>query len=243
MPAEGEAIGQHAADTLRHGGCFLIPISRAVIFANGEVSEFAAVRDLLRAGDTLIAADGGSRHLAQLGRLPALLIGDLDSTPEAEVERLSRAGVRVERYPVAKNETDLELAILAAIEAGYHQVVIVGALGGRLDQTLGNIALLGDPRFAGADIRLDDGREEVWLVRQETTISGRAGDTVSLLPVGGEAHVVVTEGLEYPLKDETLYPYRTRGISNVLVGNEALVSVREGEMVCVHRRVRMKDEG
>ncbi|HEY3416478.1 MAG TPA: thiamine diphosphokinase [Armatimonadota bacterium] len=221
----------------------MIQESRAVIFANGNVSNLAAVRNLLRQGDYLIAADGGSRHMAQLGRLPALLIGDLDSTPEAEVERLSRAGVRVERYPTAKDETDLELAIRTAVDGGYRQVVIVGALGGRLDQTLGNIALLGDPRFAGADLRLDDGREEVWLVRQETRIEGSAGDTVSLLPVGGEVRGVVTEGLDYPLQDETLYPYRTRGISNRLGGSEARVWVREGELICIHMRKMEKDEG
>ncbi len=214
----------------------MIQETRAVIFANGDVSDLAAVRNLLRESEYLIAADGGSRHLAQLGRLPALLIGDLDSTPEAEVERLRRAGVRVERYPTAKDETDLELAIRAGVDGGYRQVVIIGALGGRLDQTLGNIALLGDPRFAGADLRLDDGHEEVWLVRGETRIEGSAGDTVSLLPVGGEARGVVTEGLEYPLKDETLYPYRTRGISNRLVSGAARVWVREGEVLCIHTR-------
>jgi thiamine pyrophosphokinase len=214
----------------------LIQNSRAVIFANGEVDDLEAVTRLLRASDRLIAADGGSRHLARLGRLPDLLIGDLDSTPAAEVDRLARAGVSIERHPAAKDETDLELAVLRAVEGGYREVIVVGALGGRLDQTLGNIALLGDPRFAEVDLRLDDGREEVFLIHGRRTIRGAAGDRVSLLPALGEAVGVTTRALEFPLNDETLYPYRTRGISNRMLKDEAEVSLRQGELLCVHTR-------
>ncbi len=210
--------------------------SRAVIFANGEVENLEAVRRLLRPDDTRIAADGGLRHLEQLGLDPHLLIGDLDSASPEAVDRLVSAGIPVERYPVAKDETDLELAILHAAKAGYRDVLIVGALGGRVDQTLGNLFLLTDPRFAGLRLRLDDGCDEVALVRDEMVIDGEPGDRVSLLPAGGDAQGVTTNQLAFPLDDEALLPYRTRGISNRMLGRQARISLRSGTLFCIHTR-------
>jgi thiamine pyrophosphokinase len=215
----------------------LTPTPRAVIFANGPVDDLPAAARLLRPEDTLIAADGGLRYLNQLGRLPALLIGDLDSTTPDDVQRLSQAGVPVERHPVAKDETDLELAILRAAADGFTRVLVIGALGGRLDQTLANLALLADPRFASLDLVLDDGREEAFLIRTQAAIHGAPGDTISLLPLQGDAHGVTTQSLEYPLHAETLYPYRTRGISNRMLAATAHVSLTAGLLLCIHTRV------
>jgi thiamine pyrophosphokinase len=217
-------------------GFLLTPTPRAVIFANGPVEDLPAAARLLRPEDTLIAADGGLRYLDQLGRLPALLIGDLDSTPPAAVERLSREGVPIERHPVAKDETDLELAILRTAADGFLRILVIGALGGRLDQTLANLALLADPRFAALDLVLDDGHEEAFLIRTQAVITGALGDLVSLLPVQGEAHGVTTGSLEFPLRAETLYSYRTRGVSNRMLASTAYVYLTAGLLLCIHTR-------
>ncbi|MEN6409090.1 MAG: thiamine diphosphokinase [Anaerolineaceae bacterium] len=210
--------------------------SRAVIFVNGDLPNPAAVEHLLQNDDLIIAADGGLRHLRALGRLPHMLIGDLDSVNPGDLSALQTAGVRILKYPPAKDETDLELAMNAALESGADHILLVGALGGRLDQTLGNLFLLSDPRFAALDVRLEDGQVEAFLIRNQTDVTGEPGDTVSLLPLGAPAEGVTTDGLQYPLRDETLYPYRTRGISNVLCGSRARVSLRSGLLLCVHMR-------
>jgi thiamine pyrophosphokinase len=119
---------------------------------------------------------------------------------------------------------------------GYHTIRIVAALGGRLDQTLGNIFLLSRPELAEIDIRLEDGQQEVFLIRSLGRLNGQPGDTISLIPLTTQVTGVVTEGLRYPLVDEILYFDQTRGISNVLLESEAAIQVREGILLCVHER-------
>lgn len=211
-------------------------LHRAVIFANGELRNPAALASMLQPEDFLVAADGGLHHIWHLGRQPRLVIGDLDSLSATDLARLSADGVAIQRHPPEKNETDLELALQAVAAAGYTHVWVTAALGRRLDQTLGNVFLLARPEFAVLDIRLVDGECEAFVIRNEALILGQPGDVVSLLPLLGVASGVETEGLRYPLNAETLYPDRTRGISNVLDAPQALVKVAEGMLLCVHFR-------
>jgi thiamine pyrophosphokinase len=211
-----------------------MPDRRALIFANGELQDAAVVKSMAKPDDLLVAADGGARHLTRLGWTPHAVVGDLDSLPSGEVEDLRNAGVEIHKFPAEKDETDLELAILYAVEQGCRELVILGGLGGRIDQTLGNIALLGLPQLAGLDARLEDGRDEIFLIRAERGVSGRPGEIVSLLPWGAPVRGIITRGLRYPLRGETLYPERSRGISNELIGDTATIQVEEGTLLCVH---------
>lgn len=209
---------------------------RVIIFANGFLPDPKRAQALVRPDDILIAADGGIRHLLALGFHPHAVVGDLDSLPPLLLETLQRRGAVIHPYPREKNETDLELALRHALEYRPQAIRVVGALGLRLDQTLANVALLAAPWLEGVDVRLDDGVEEVLLVRSEATIEGQPGETVSLIPWGMPVEGITTEGLLWPLREETLYPDQTRGISNELTGPQARVRVRSGLLVIVHRR-------
>jgi thiamine pyrophosphokinase len=211
-------------------------LQRIVIFANGELPHLTQARSLLRAGDIIICADGGTRHALSLGIQPDLIVGDLDSADQGAVQKFREAGVKVESHPRDKNETDLELAINRAIEWHPQQLIIVAALGGRLDQTLANITLLVDARLSVSDARLDDGVEEVLLCRDRAGIHGRAGDLISLIPWQGMVSGIQTVGLKWPLRRETLYPDKTRGISNEMIGDSASVVIESGLLLIVHRR-------
>jgi thiamine pyrophosphokinase len=155
-------------------------------------------------------------------------------------------GGRLLQYPAEKDQTDLELALDYAIQQGFREILIIGALGGRLDQTLGNLSLLTNPRLStprhgsgqAFDIRLDDGVEEAFFVRSRSEVHGRPGDTVSLAPWGAAAEGVTTEGLKWPLRGETLYSHKTRGISNTLLGEIATISLKSGLLLVVHCRNR-----
>ncbi len=84
-------------------------------------------------------------------------------------------------------------------------------------------------------IRLLDGSQEVFLLRcgESAEVTGSPGDTVSLIPLGGDAQGVTTSGLEYPLTGETLAFGATRGVSNVLLGESATVHLESGLLLCV----------
>jgi thiamine pyrophosphokinase len=185
--------------------------------------------------DLVIAADGGARHAGALGRRLDLWVGDGDSIGEDELAALERAGVPIRRSAVDKDESDTELAVLAALDAGAPRVTILGALGGaRLDHELANVWLLGHPRLVGCDIRLIDAAVRVRLVGPgRVDLGGRVGDLVSLLPFAGDAAGMAREGLRYPLRNESLRSGPSRGLSNVRVADDASLVIESGRILVV----------
>lgn len=214
----------------------------AVIVANAPTFQAAPFRDLLARADLVIAADGGGNALFAAGLTPDLVIGDLDSLAPEAAEAFAAAGVTFLRYPIEKDETDLELALLAAAARQADTIDVLGAIGGRWDQGLSNVALLALPELAGRRVRLLDVDQEAYLARGETLISGSAGDTISLLPLGGPARGVTTRGLYYALENDELRFERSRGVSNVIVQTPAAVLVREGMLLVVRVWRREADQ-
>jgi thiamine pyrophosphokinase len=205
-----------------------------IIVANAIELDITPYADIIRWADMTLAADGGACPLLDAGILPHAVIGDLDSLDQARLDALNQQGVEIRAYPRAKDETDLELALLLAVERGATQIDILGALGGRWDHTLANVALLAHPALSNCRVRLLADRQELFLVRDVATIEGRVGDTVSLLPLTGNAGGVTTRGLLYPLKDATLRFDQARGVSNVLIEPPCEVALREGILLVVH---------
>ncbi|MDO8754139.1 MAG: thiamine diphosphokinase [Anaerolineales bacterium] len=214
-------------------------MSRIIIFANGNLPDPDKAHALLRESDFIIAADGGTHHALALGRTPNIIIGDLDSAT-FDLRPLTEKGTQVIQFPKDKNETDLELAIQHALTLNPEQIIILAALGGRLDQTLGNIALISDSFILHPSsfiLHLDDGIEEVFFCRDECKINGTVGDIVSLIPWQGEVTGIVTTGLKWTLQNETLYPQKTRGISNEMLNDTATIQIKSGLLLIVHRRI------
>jgi len=209
---------------------------RVIIFANGDLPDLNKARALLRPDDFILCADGGTHHALALGSTPNLVIGDMDSIHKDDWQKLEKAGVSIELFPRDKNETDLELAITRAIEFQPKEIIIIAALGGRLDQTLANIALLADSRLSAFDVRLDDGMEEIFFCVNQAKVHGRSGDIVSLIPWGSPVYGIQTQNLKWPLNNETLYPEKTRGISNEMLSESASIEIESGLLLITHRR-------
>ncbi len=183
---------------------------------------------------TVIAADSGLGLAAALGVSADLVVGDMDSVDPAALVAAERAGAQVQRHPVAKDATDLELALDAALAMGPADVTVVGGHGGRLDHFLGNALLLAAERYAPLTIQARMGGATVTVVRAGTVeLAGGPGGLISLLPVHGPAYGVRTEGLRFPLRDEDLLPGLTRGVSNVFESTLARVSLRSGVLLAV----------
>jgi thiamine pyrophosphokinase len=211
-------------------------LQRIIIFANGELPDSDKAKSLLQNEDYVICADGGTHYAQILNVTPNLIIGDLDSAERGTLDKYKEANVSIELYPRDKNETDLELAIHRAIQLKPKQIIVVAGLGGRLDQTLANITLLSDPRLSSLDVRLDDGVEEIFICRARVEVRGKSGDLVSLLPWQGVVSEVQTANLKWVLQKETLYPNKTRGISNELTADTASISIGSGLLLIIHRR-------
>lgn len=199
--------------------------------------------------ELVVAADGGVRHAAALGLRIDRWIGDGDSTAPAEVDALAAAGVAVQRVAVDKDESDTELALEAAVDAGADLVTILGGLGGvRIDHAVANLGLLQHPSLEGREARVyDEAGARISLLSGPDhrglpgvrELRGSVGDLVSLLPVGESVHHVETEGLRYPLTDEPLLIGRARGLSNVRVAPTARVSVGSGRLLVIETPARL----
>ena len=208
---------------------------RAFLFANGSVADLSAVANQIRMIDLLVAVDGGLKYLSKIKKIPHILIGDLDSVSAKEVQRLEKLKVEIRKYPVEKDETDLELALGMLAEFKVSKVIVAGATGDRLDHSLGNIHLL--TKFQSTfDLSLDDGHQEMFLIGDRSVIHGNPNDIVSLIPIDEKVMGITTTHLAYPLKKETLYLASTRGISNVMLGKIASVQKQRGNLLCIHIR-------
>jgi thiamine pyrophosphokinase len=236
MPAE-EDVGSRDVVAPLAGALFIgRGTMQVIIFANGEFSHPQEAKPLLRTADLIIGVDGGTRHALAIGAAPDVIIGDLDSLSPDEQERVEEAGAQIVHFPRRKDETDLELALIHAAHEGATEIRVLAAMGGRIDQTVANVLLLALPELQGCDARIIEGAQEAFLITGDALVEGRAGDTVSLIALGGDAAGVTTEGLEWPLNDEWLRFGPARGISNVLTGEQARVSVRLGTILCVITR-------
>lgn len=219
---------------------------KALLVGNGRVPPRTSMPADVFAGVALvIAADGGAAACEALGLRPDLLVGDLDSAEPALVERLEQGGLEVRRVPAEKDESDLELALEAAIERGADRVVALGALGGpRIEHALSAVGLLLIARRRGVEMALVDDRSTLRLLGpggpdvavSRLDLAGETGDFVSLFPWGGDALGVVTDGLRYPLRDEPLPMGPSRGLSNEMLGPAASVRCRSGRLLVIHTR-------
>jgi thiamine pyrophosphokinase len=209
---------------------------RAIIVANGYVEVDESYADFQQGDDLIIAVDGGTEVALELGLRPAVVVGDLDSLPPQLRATLQESGVQFVVHPPDKDETDTELAILYALEAGASELVLLGAVGDRLDHTLANILLLTMPELERIPTTLIDGDTQLWVLHggTELELRGEEGDIVTLLPLGRDATGVTTTGLEWALDHATLRPGPARGVSNLMISSSARVQLADGLLLVTH---------
>jgi thiamine pyrophosphokinase len=197
----------------------------------GEVAPTPSLRERASAALWVVAADGGLRHAAALGLVPDLLVGDLDSVDAGT--RARYPDLPTEVHPADKDALDLELALDAAAVRGATEVLIVGGLSGRLDQTLATVAIAQARRAQGLGVDVADGVRSVWPLRpgESRRLPFAAGTRFSLLALDATAQVSVA-GARYPLERATLTRAGGRGVSNEALG-EVHVTAHAGALVVV----------
>ncbi len=210
---------------------------QVLLFANGVIRPGRMLRRRLAALNApyVLCADGGALQARALGYKPQAIIGDLDSLPAEQLAAFQAGGAEILRHPPDKDETDLELALQHCLRIGAAAVTIIGGLGGRLDQTVANIFLLCLPELSALPIEHVDGDQATRLLAPgRHPIAGQIGDTISLIPIASAARGISARGLKYPLRRETLSMGPARGISNVMLADEAHIEFQSGLLLLVH---------
>ncbi|HEX7714149.1 MAG TPA: thiamine diphosphokinase [Bacillota bacterium] len=208
-------------------------MKQAILVGGGPVSLKQLKQELTIRPEILYAADRGATYLLELGVMPDLLVGDMDSFAESDLSRLAAAGVQIEKYPEAKNETDLELVVGQALKAGALRIRIFGGLGGRFDHTLGNLGLLVNSLEHGVEAYLIDETHEITATSRDIVLTAKPGWAVSLIPWTNRVTGVTTTGLKFPLQNDTLYFSHTRGIHNQFTAATARVTMKTGILLIV----------
>lgn len=206
-----------------------------VVLTGGELRGVSSVD--VPPAPYVIAADSGLAWASALGLEPDLIVGDMDSVdPDALADFEEQGGrTEVRRFESAKDFSDFELAMEAALQREPATITVIGLLGGRFDHVLGNVAVLAKPELRRAEVVALTATERIAVVHDHVELAGRPGDLVSLLPFGGDAHGVRTAGLRYALKDETLFCSRSRGIDNEFVQEGATVSLTDGVLLAIQQ--------
>lgn len=189
-----------------------------------------------RKWDLIISADSGMEFCCQAGILPDMLLGDFDSAkPETLAYFTERCPERILTFPSQKDETDTELAIIKAIEAGAAKITILGGTGSRLDHVLGNIQLLKIALDAGVECLIVDAHNRLRMIDKGLKLkkAEQFGHYVSLIPFTPQVTGVTLTGFFYPVTDFTLTSGKARGVSNEITEEEAVIELKEGILLVI----------
>ncbi|MDL2273659.1 thiamine diphosphokinase [Oscillospiraceae bacterium OttesenSCG-928-G22] len=204
---------------------------RGAIFGSSDEGGLAHIKKYMPF-DFVVCADGGMQYAHALGLSPDLLVGDFDSGGAPE------DGVPVLSLPVAKDVTDLEAALDAAIERGVRELFLFGCSGGRLDHFLANVFLLERAEKRGAPAVLVNAQNELRYLRNGELAFLKGGDFtyLSLVPIDERITGVDITGVRFPLDNATLDRSGTLGISNQITDDIATVRVRSGAAIVILSR-------
>lgn len=205
---------------------------KSFIISNGDITDYEHCRKLIKKDDYIICADGGARHAYNMKIKPDLIIGDLDSIHQNYIEYYKHEGVEVIKHPIDKDKTDTHLCILKAL--GFSsEIVLLGALGSRLDHSFANISLLKIGIDKNIKMSIDDYHNQIFLVNNSIILNGNKDDTFSLLPYNGDVEGLCVKGCRYELSDAHMEAGDTYGISNLFIDKEVSISIKKGLLMVV----------
>jgi thiamine pyrophosphokinase len=207
---------------------------RCAIVANGEIKDYTAAREKLKDADYIIACDGGLRHFPLLKITPNCLIGDFDSAPLDLLAAYQAQDIPCIPFPAEKDETDLALAVAHVCIYSPASIIIMGALGKRIDHTLGNVHVLA--QASGIPAEIWDESTSISLISSKAVFSKQDYTVISLIPLTSEVTGITTHGLRYPLHGETLRIGEVRGISNEFTAEIAEITIASGLLLAIRSK-------
>lgn len=169
----------------------------------------------------IIGIDGGMKALKEAGLRPDIGVGDFDSVNASDY-----SDTPIEKLCPEKDDTDTEHALHMAIEKCPKEIVIMGATGTRLDQTIASIELLKYAVDAGIKAIILDPTNRIRVAKGETIITkdDSFGYYLSVIPYAEELTDLTMKGFKYEIEDFNLKKGTSRCISNEVVSEKAVIN-------------------
>lgn len=208
-------------------------MNKAIIFLNGDKTDTSHVKANIDNKTFIIGCDGGTQYVIDLGLIPHVVLGDMDSISDKLKKELEQKRVKFIQFPTKKDNTDAELAVEYATQQGCNEIILAGILGTRIDHMLATINMLANPKFKKIKLRIIEGNQDMYIVWNKIELKGKKGDIISLIPLNGDATGITTQNLAYTLQGETLQGYQTLGISNVMTKNVTEISIKKGSILVI----------
>ena len=204
---------------------------RAFVFGGGEIfPEY--IEDRAQEGDIVVCADSGYKNALSMGVRVDVLVGDFDSLgniPDGDFELI--------RVPAEKNSTDTQLAVDIAIERGADEVIIVASTSGRVDHALSAMAILEYLWTKKIPAVVVNGQNRVRFIRDSGAIIVRSKyKYFSVVTLDAVAKKVSIEGGKYPLVKKDIERGFQFAVSNEIVKNAALITVKKGSVYIIESR-------
>lgn len=206
---------------------------KTLLVLNGEKVNNTTILKLRDESDFILSADGGTDYCIQLGIIPDLVIGDLDSISPETLDILQEKKVPINIFPVKKDKTDSQLSIEYLIDRGAKEITIVGAIGSRIDHSLANILLLKTIKDRGVKGKIVHNNNTIYLIDDELILDKKNGYFVSIIPIEPKGALVSLKGFEYDLSKARIAFASTLGISNFIKDNKGYIKIYEGECLVV----------
>lgn len=209
---------------------------KALIVTGGRPPSEELLQETLETGfDMILAADSGAQVLFDHGIRFDAALGDFDSLDSATLEKI-RKDQEIITYEIKKDFTDTEAAYREAVRRGAREIVILGAMGTRLDHFMGNLGLLGIALAEGVPVRLLDEHNEIFLVGGSTAIQKRPGFNISVFPFGGDVLDFCITNVAFPLVHHHLTSASTLTLSNEFLEGPACLEFSSGTVLVILSR-------
>jgi thiamine pyrophosphokinase len=205
---------------------------RAAIISSGSISDYAGCKAKLKEADKIICADGGTRHAYNMGIMPDVIIGDLDSSSDKYISYYNDLEVPIIKYNSDKDKTDTHICLEFAMET-CDEIWLMGATGTRLDHTLANISILRMAADRGKRACIFNENNEIYVIKDKIELHGEKGDILSLLPLSTRVEGITLKGAYYPLQDAEMELGNPYGVSNKFEEKTIELSIKSGYLAVI----------
>ena len=203
-----------------------------IAIVGGGVLEKSFIKEI-RSAQYVIGVDRGAYWLIVNKITPDIAIGDFDSVSLQELKEIKKRVKTIKKYPPEKDATDMELAVDHAVSLHPKEVIIYGAIGTRVDHTMGNIHLLERLHEAGV---IRDSNNEVRIISGRTTVKKDARYLyISFLSITETVEVTLS-GFFYDVTRTSIRRGQTLGISNEICEDEATINIHSGKALVIWSR-------
>ena len=204
-----------------------------VIFLDGEYKYSQEFMDKLVSKNAVcFCADGGANFAFKYGKIPEVIVGDLDSIEKKVLEYYKSKNILIKKFPKDKDFTDFELILkeinkISKNKNFVEKIFVVGGLGKRIDMTLSNLFIM--EKYKNLVFLQEN--EEIFYVEKSFVLKNKKEYEFSIIPISEKVEKLTLKGFKFETDKIDVKRESSRLVSNVICGDEASVEFESGKMI------------